>query len=508
MDTRFSLILATLMVIAAPLGCADTDDGPGPGEVCDAEADSPCPDNFVCEPDGEGETRCQLPSGATCDPEESYCLPDLGCAEVQSGGNACFKPVQIEGTVSDATDENAIEGADVVALDQRRVAVTDVAVSDTEGAYALEIPVARTEEGAPIDKSFTLRADAADYQAFPSGLRQALPVNTSDATEQDGAWVLDRPPTDITLIPLPTQAQGNSTVSGEVLADEAGGVLVVAEGTDGSAYSAVAGRNGAYRIFDVPPGDYTVRGYKAGLQLQSTSVTVEDEPVTDVNLEVAEEDLSTVSGSISIVDAPGGAATSVFLVVESTFDEAFRRGEVPPGLRAPRTGEGDITSGFTFEDVPDGDYVVLAAFENDGLVRDPDQTIGGTGTVTVSVPESGNRDIQISESFKVTEALDVGEPGANRPTAVTSAPTLTWSDDSSEDYYTLEVYNAYGDLVWEDQMVDRVTGANQVEVQYGGPTESGMYYQFRATSWRDSGGGGDATAISRTEDLKGVFFFE
>jgi hypothetical protein len=57
-------------------------------------------------------------------------------------------------------------------------------------------------------------------------------------------------------------------------------------------------------------------------------------------------------------------------------------------------------------------------------------------------------------------------------------------------------------------MVDRVTGSSEVEVQYGGPTEAGMYYQFRATSWRDSGGGGDATPISRTEDLKGVFFFE
>jgi hypothetical protein len=33
-----------------------------------------------------------------------------------------------------------------------------------------------------------------------------------------------------------------------------------------------------------------------------------------------------------------------------------------------------------------------------------------------------------------------------------------------------------------------------------------MYYQFRATSVRTSGGG--TCEISRTEDLKGVFFVE
>jgi hypothetical protein len=35
--------------------------------------------------------------------------------------------------------------------------------------------------------------------------------------------------------------------------------------------------------------------------------------------------------------------------------------------------------------VPDGKYVALAAFENDGLVRDPDTSIGGTQIVHLTV---------------------------------------------------------------------------------------------------------------------------
>jgi len=51
-----------------------------------------------------------------------------------------------------------------------------------------------------------------------------------------------------------------------------------------------------------------------------------------------------------------------------------------------------------------------------------------------------------------------------------------------------------------------VSGSEQVELPYAGPAlEPGMYYQFRATSWRETGGGGERLYISRTEDLRGVF---
>jgi hypothetical protein len=417
----------------------------------------------------------------------------------------------VEGDVTDASTQEAIEGARVVGINDRRVAVTDVAVSGPEGSFTLELPTARQEDGTPIDKTFTLRASAADYQTFPGGLRQALPLNTSDSTKQEGVWVLDQPPTDITLIPLPEDAQGSPSISGQVMGgDDAAGVLVVAENADGEGFSAVADKSGNYKIFNVPSGEYTVRGYAAGLQLEQASVTVESEAVTGVDLGTSEESLATVSGSVSIVDASGDAATSVFLVVESTFEEEFGRGDTPPGLRAPRTGAPDVTGGWTIEDVPDGDYVVLAAFEDDGLVRDPDQSIGGTGVVTVSVPQNGSREISVSETFKVTEALEIIEPGADRPSQVSSAPTLTWADDSSEDYYGVKVYNAYGEMVWEQSRVPGVMGSNDVTVDYQGPTQSGMYYQFRATSWREQGGGGSVsqTPISTTQDLKGVFYFE
>ena len=51
-----------------------------------------------------------------------------------------------------------------------------------------------------------------------------------------------------------------------------------------------------------------------------------------------------------------------------------------------------------------------------------------------------------------------------------------------------------------------IPGANggNASVLYGGPLTKGMYYQFRVTSLKSSSGG--PCELSRTEELKGVFY--
>jgi hypothetical protein len=54
-------------------------------------------------------------------------------------------------------------------------------------------------------------------------------------------------------------------------------------------------------------------------------------------------------------------------------------------------------------------------------------------------------------------------------------------------------------------MLPSVSGGETVTAKYAGPLEPGMYYQFRVSSWRQSGSK-PAAPISMTEDLRGVFF--
>lgn len=126
-------------------------------------------------------------------------------------------------------------------------------------------------------------------------------------------------------------------------------------------------------------------------------------------------------------------------------------------------------------------------------------------------------DIAISDaSGNYTLDLPIARDDMGAPVKeVTEAPVLRWSDDSSEDFYTVVVYNAYCDLVWclSDQSmgcdgpnIPAMSGVAEVAVPYGGPMEPGMYYQFRATSWRTPGG--MPGPISTTEDLRGVFYVD
>ena len=111
--------------------------------------------------------------------------------------------------------------------------------------------------------------------------------------------------------------------------------------------------------------------------------------------------------------------------------------------------------------------MVLAAFENDFLVRDPDPSIGGTQILHIQVPDGSGYNIDIASSFKVTEALVVVSPGATGPELVLGSPDLIWEDDSSEIKYSIVVYNAFGEEVWRDDDLPRVNGSPQVTVAPG-----------------------------------------
>ena len=402
-------------------------------------------------------------------------------------------PVMLRGHVVSSSGA-PIPDAVVSAQDVNDQPITTTDVTDVNGAYELDVSRAR-------NSAVKLRAAAAGYESFPSGIRRSLPIDLSGAVRQGEVLVVSGLETEVTLEPL-ASASGLGSISGTV---EGVGALVVAEGP--VVRSAVSDINGPYVIFNLPAGSYQVKAYAAGSQFIPVSTNVVDGvQTTDVDLARSGGATGSVSGNVNMVNAPGGSVTSVVLVVASTFNDVTLRGDVPPGLRAPRTGSPNVSGSFTIDNVPDGTYKVLAAFENDGLVRDPDPNIAGTQIVEVTV--AGNA-TSLPTSFKITGALDVTSPGGgDAPTAVSGTPTFIWADDSSEDYYTLEVIDTRGIIIWSDPDVPGVSGSPTVSVVYAGPAlELGHTYQFRATSWRSSGGQ-DPGPISSTEDLKGVFIIQ
>jgi hypothetical protein len=443
-------------------------------------------------------------NNASCDPvANTGCQASQVCEQKQGGGSLCAEPLVVRGTISDLASGAAVAGARAVALDPNLAPASSVATSAADGTYELAIPSLRTADGKAVNTNVTLRVDASGYQSFPSGLRQALPISTASAVESSGKLVVSSSVTNVGLLAL--QGAGTGIIAGKarVPASRAG-VLVVAEtGAGTSGLTAIADTGGDFKIFNVPAGSFTVKAYAKGVNYDPLSANVTAGQTTTVNPAInAAKPASNVSGSVNIVNPGTGTATSVVLVVESTFNDALARGETPPGLRAPSTGTApNVTGAFAIAGVPEGRYVVLAAFENDDLVRDPDTSIAGTQLVHIAV--TSGSDTAVPTSFKVTGALDVIGPGKDAPEAVTGKPVLTWVDDASENGYTVVVFDAFGNVVWGPTDLPSSQGTNPT-VQYAGPLDKGMLYQFKATSWRNTNSG--RVNISNTEDLRGVFY--
>lgn len=432
-----------------------------------------------------------------CDPNKNTgCDDHQACERVQGGDPKCVAALEVVGRVFDLDTNAGVAGARIVAIDANGAAASFVATSGSDGSYTLQIPVDRTSAGAPaMTFTITLRADASGYLTFPAGIRPALPIDTATAAMTDGRYQIKSSLTDIGLLKLPAGTPAGGTIKGTI-ADNAthASALVVAE-ANGVGYTAIAARDGDYTIFNVPAGSVSVNAYARGYNYTAKTADVKAGASTTVNLDLSSAAASTVSGSVNIVNGGNGTMTSVILVLESTFNTMLARGETPPGLRAPDPGTApNVTNAFSITGVPAGKYVVLAGFENDFLVRD-ESSIGGTAIVHQEVV--AGQDVTLPTSFKLTGADDIVSPGAMGPEMVTGTPTFKWIDDSSEDRYTVTVFDSYGTDIW-----DGGTGKSVVTLQYGGPAlKSGQYYQFRVASIKDP-----SEVIARSEDLKGVFF--
>lgn len=421
------------------------------------------------------------------------------CEEVEGATPACFAPVQVQGRVFDLVDNSNIEGATIVGLDVNGSARTTVTRSKSDGTYVLPVVMKRKTDGKWASESIALRVAAMGHQSFAIPPRTALPIDLATATDQSSVWVVKSSATDVGLVPLQGGSAGLATIEGKIDAAQPGGVLVVANMGSVAMATAVSGNDGKFVLFNLTKNQMVIEGYRSGLRVEPVTVDVNADSIKDVVLKTATDGLGKVTGSVQFVNA-GANNTSVLLVVDSTFNEAAARGESPAGLRAA-----NVSGAFTIKDVPPGKYVVLAAFENDKLVRDPDQTIGGTQLVRVTVPATGG-DVPLSSSFKITGALSVVSPGANGIEAIDLATnqSFVWADDSSEDGYEIRIFDALGNKIHENLNVPSVSGSANVTYTWNGATlQSGMIYQFRAVSFRLKNN--TRTYISATEDLLGVF---
>lgn len=443
-----------------------------------------------------GQRECKLDDPGSCP-------TDQVCEQVQGEAGSkplCFSPVTLGGKVFDLTTNGGIAGAVVLATDENGSPAGAAVTTDSNGDYTLRVPSTRTDtKGTFVSRRVLLRSQAKNYLPFPSGSRLSLPVETAAATrsEERKPYLLETPQTDIGLSPVEANAKDLPSISGTVeMSAGQKSVLLVLEGGSGLGRTALASADGAFTFFNVPSGTWKLAAYSAGANYTARDVPVSTSDVKDVEVKKASTSTATLSGSVQLVAGANNDGTSVVLVVDSTFIETLGRGEVPPGLRAPEPGTApNVTGGWSISGIPDGRYVVLAAFENDGNVRDPDPGISGTQLQRITVA-NGAISGAASPAFKVTAAVELVSPGRDAVDDTSATPTFTWAVHSNAEAYGLKVFDTLGREVWTTNLGDKAIAT----ATYAGPAlTSGQYYQWRVTAFRRG------APTSQTEELRGLF---
>jgi hypothetical protein len=443
------------------------------------------------------------------------CADGQVCEEVsgEGGGGRCFPETAITGRVLNATSTAGVAGARVVALDATTNApAASTVTTDAQGAFRIPVRFARsTEEASDVKSaSFTLRVEAEGFQGFPSPIRQAVPLTVNRADDPAAVPVNQR---DVALLPLANVDVATlGSIAGRVAEGNAGqgGVLVVAEPASGSsglsATSTVTDPSGAYVLLNIRAGTYDVRAYAQGKGFAPASgvAVAAAEDKANVNLSSDASGLTTLNGGVNIVNAPAGTnETSVVLALAST-------GEVPRGLSLQTSGQR-----FSITGIPAGTYDILASYTNDNLVLDPDpQQLPRPIRITLPTDAPGGT-LDVG-TFKVTGDVAIQSPGRNdapgEPAVSATGLTFRWEDDSSESFYGLELFDAYGARIWGSEPSTTVrpvveVASNTSQRAYDGPAlTAGQTYQWRVTSYKcNTNTCTTFKPISRSENLRGIF---
>ena len=469
-----------------------------PYTKCDPDAEDPCGENEICIYIWtESDYFCIEP----CDDSvETPCEDDYLCEEVEGDTlKACFPPVSVAGKIFDlvAISLDPIENAEVVGMMVGTGLSTQKVLTDVQGNYRLTFSMKRDRKGLPVTEDvLKLSVAARNYEQYPDILRPSMPItfenvnctvmycNVNSGFSSVGLYPVDD------SVPL-------YNIEG-ALSDSSKGALVIAECDTPPCRYAYTDDNGDFTIMNVAAGTYSIKAYAKNINYSTPEVTVVDADITGVTVDPLETELSTLNGSVNIVNAPGDLKTSVVLMPASTFIESFAKGLMVPGLRAPDTGiEPNISGDYSISGIPDGEYYVLAAFENDYLVRDPDPSIAGTQVLKVTLPDPVDGYTLDITNFKVTEAVEIFYPGAEGPEMISGNPDFSWARDPSATRYVVTVYNAQGIIIWEKEVAK--TETETITVTYDGPELRG-FYQWIVVSYKVD------DPISMSEDLRGIFY--
>ena len=342
--------------------------------------------------------------------------------------------------------------------------------------------------------NFYVRIAAQGYKDLPIGNISPVPFSVNTWETYTRTYYMD-------------SLQGvYGKIDGNLVPAQGGFLIVAASSGSGTEVHTYSGPDGYFALFNVPFGVYQVYAVRSGFTIQDKpDVTLTPgSPDASVTLSLVQSTGSTLNGMVTFLAAENG------IVDISLLDRSSH--SVVTGL----TTRTDSSRDYILENIPAGEYIAWASYENDGYVMDPDWIFKNPGALNISFSSDSSAVL----NFSVTDAISIISPTNPDESIIpvvadSVVPTFSWIQYPQAKEYIIEVRDINGDLIWggfdENGVIRHAQiprSETSVLFNFDGSAlsqlQEGQVYQWKIYA-DDDLAPNVQTLLSSSEDLKGLF---
>ncbi len=394
-------------------------------------------------------------------------------------------PTNAEIIVRSANDSSGIANANVVLYNANTGESISRVFSGNDGVAKFE----NMSSG-----NYYVRISAQGFKETPPGSVSPVPFSVSSGQTFSQTYYMNI-------------LQGTfGKIDGTVNPNLAGFLIVATSSGMNSEYHTYSGPDGYFVLFNVPYESYDVDAIKSGYQSAN-------QPQVTLN---SGSSSATVQINVNQITGSTLAGKVTFLAVENGIVDISLLDKISHTVVNGLTTMIDTSKDYTITNIPIGNYLAWASYENDGYVMDPDWIFKNPGALNVSF----STDTSKVQDFSVTGAITIISP-TNPPDSIVPAlvdsvvPTFNWDAYPQTKEYIVEVRDINGNLIWggftesgEIRHSQIPKEWNSVEFNFDGSASSqlqpGNIYQWRL--YADDDATSDIqTLLSSSEDLMGLF---
>ncbi len=392
----------------------------------------------------------------------------------------------VEINVRSVNDSSSIANANVVLYNANSGESVSRVFSGSNGT-------AKFEDLSP--GNYYVRISAQGFNEVPQGSVSPVPFSVSSGQTFSQKYYMN-------------VLQGTfGKIEGAVNPNLAGFLIVAKSSGMNTEYHTNSGPDGYFVLFNVPYESYEVDAIKSAYQSanQPQVALTSGSSAATVQINVNQITGSTLTGKVTFLAVENG------IVDISLLDKISHT--VVNGLKAMI----DSSRNYVINNIPAGEYIAWASYENDGYVMDPDWIFKNPGALNVSFSTDASKVRDFSVTGVITIISPTNPPGEITPAPADSLfPTFHWNAYPQTKEYIVEVRDINGNLIWggftesgEIRHSQIPKELNSVEFNFDGSASSqlqpGNIYQWRLYA-DDDATSGVQTLLSSSEDLMGLFF--